>query len=125
MHADARFVGGRSGGPAAAVATGMAYGAASADLGGTLRLPAAYSGTVGLMASRVGPPGDCCPDVHLPKILGHLFRDWSMLHNSAVPPMCALGVHHVQQLHASMLSGVSFYAGAPAAARPAHHSARL
>ena len=53
MHADARFVGGRSGGPATAVATGMAYGAASADLGGTLRLPAAYSGTVGLMASRV------------------------------------------------------------------------
>ena len=54
---EARFVGGRSGGPAAAVATGMAYGAVSADLGGTLRLPAAYSGTVGLMASRVSPGG--------------------------------------------------------------------
>ena len=46
-------MGGRSGGPAAAVATGMAFGALGSDLGGSLRLPAAYAGTVGLMVSKV------------------------------------------------------------------------
>jgi len=53
-HAEARFVGGRSGGPAAAVATGMAFAALASDVLGSLRLPAAYAGVVGLKASKVG-----------------------------------------------------------------------
>jgi Asp-tRNA(Asn)/Glu-tRNA(Gln) amidotransferase A subunit family amidase len=46
-------VGGRSGGPATAVATGMSFGALSSDVLGSLRLPSAYSGTVGVTASQV------------------------------------------------------------------------
>lgn len=49
-------MGGRSGGPATAVATGMAFGALASDVLGSLRLPAAYSGTVGLTASQVQTP---------------------------------------------------------------------
>lgn len=57
MGAEARFVGGRSGGPAVSVATGMAFGALSTDLLGSLRLPAAYSGVVGLKTSKAS---SCC-----------------------------------------------------------------
>lgn len=56
-HAEARFVGGRSGGPAVAVATGMAFGALASDVLGSLRLPAAYAGVVGLKASKVTSSG--------------------------------------------------------------------
>lgn len=64
MGAEARYVGGRSGGPAVAVATGMAYAALSSDVLGDLRLTAAYSGIVGLKTSKVScmrksSPGRC------------------------------------------------------------------
>ena len=45
-------VGGSSGGSAAALATGMVWLATGNDLGGSLRIPAAFNGVVGL---RPGP----------------------------------------------------------------------
>lgn len=46
------MAGGQSGGPAVAVAAGMALGALASDLGGSLRVPAAFTGTVGFKPSR-------------------------------------------------------------------------
>ena len=43
--------GGSSGGAAAAVASGIAWGATAADLGGSLQIPAAFCGAVGLRPS--------------------------------------------------------------------------
>jgi len=43
-----RFTGGSSSGSGAAVAAGLALGALGSDTGGSIRLPAAYCGTVGL-----------------------------------------------------------------------------
>eukprot|EP00884_Botryococcus_braunii_P020047 jgi/Botrbrau1/6726/Bobra.0324s0016.2 len=48
---EARVAGGLSSATAVAVAGGMAYGALSSDLGGSLRVPAAYTGVVGLRPS--------------------------------------------------------------------------
>jgi len=44
--------GGSSGGAAAAVAAGMAYGAIGTDAAGSVRIPAAFCGLVGLKATR-------------------------------------------------------------------------
>ena len=46
-----RIVGGSSGGSAASVAAGLGYAAVGTDTAGSIRLPAAYCGVVGLKAS--------------------------------------------------------------------------
>ena len=52
----ARTPGGSSGGSAAALATGMAFGATGTDLGGSLRTPAAFCNVVGLRPSPARVP---------------------------------------------------------------------
>ena len=44
----ARIAGGSSGGSAASVATGLGFAAVGTDTAGSIRLPAAYCGVVGL-----------------------------------------------------------------------------
>lgn len=47
-----RMVGGSSGGSAAALAAGMSFGAIGTDTAGSVRIPAAFTGVVGLKTSR-------------------------------------------------------------------------
>jgi aspartyl-tRNA(Asn)/glutamyl-tRNA(Gln) amidotransferase subunit A len=50
-HDPSRSAGGSSGGAAAALATGMCFGALGTDTGGSVRIPSAACGTVGLKAT--------------------------------------------------------------------------
>jgi aspartyl-tRNA(Asn)/glutamyl-tRNA(Gln) amidotransferase subunit A len=77
-----RSAGGSSGGSAAALAAGMCFGALGTDTGGSIRIPSAACGTVGLKPTggeiscegvvplstsldHVGPMARCVPDVTL------------------------------------------------------------
>ncbi len=58
-HDPGRITGGSSGGSGAAVATGLLYGAIGSDTGGSIRIPAALCGVVGMKPTfgRVGKSG--------------------------------------------------------------------
>ena len=58
-HDPGRISGGSSGGSGAAVATGLCYGAIGSDTGGSIRIPAALCGVVGMKPTfgRVGKSG--------------------------------------------------------------------
>lgn len=80
----------------------MAYGVVSADLGGTLRLPAAYSGTVGIMASRVRP-------------------EW--LHGVPLGALCMKLQLQYSEGIPIMSCNLRWCAGPPVSARPIDHCA--
>ncbi len=72
--ANGYIAGGSSGGPAAAVAARLCYGAIGTDTGGSIRQPAAYCGIVGLK-----------PSYGLVSARGVMPLSWSLDH---VGPMC-------------------------------------
>ena len=73
-----RTSGGSSGGSAAGVAAGLCYAAAGTDTGGSIRIPAAYCGVVGLK-----------PTYDLVPLAGASLLSWSLDHIGPIGRSCA------------------------------------
>ncbi|MEX2535447.1 MAG: amidase family protein [Trueperaceae bacterium] len=87
-----RIPGGSSSGSAVAVATGQACAAIGSDTGGSVRIPAAFNGLVGLKTSEGAIPGDGCVQLSFTlDVLGPIartVRDAWLLYRAlaALPP---------------------------------------